>query len=171
MTIYFAADHAGFDLKKHLVPYVSSLGFEVKDCGAYTLNPDDDYPFWIAKAARAVSHDSQKSLGIVIGGSGQGEAIVANKFQHVRAAVYYGGNEEIVKLSREHNDANVLSLGARFMSTQEAEHVVKLWLTQNYHVSDRHKRRIKQIHELEHETLGQFFTNLFKPLWQKSSRQ
>ncbi len=170
MTIYFAADHAGFALKQALLPYVQSLGFEVYDCGAHELNPEDDYPFWIAKAARSVSTDSQKSLGIVIGGSGQGEAIVANKFRHVRAAVYYGGTEQhesIITLSREHNDANVLSLGARFLSTEQAQRVVKKWLTHNYHLAERHRRRIMHIDALEHETFSQFLRGIVKNLWPK----
>ncbi|MBX4211092.1 RpiB/LacA/LacB family sugar-phosphate isomerase [Candidatus Parcubacteria bacterium] len=149
MKIYFAADHAGFPLKQTLIPFVEKLGFAVEDKGAFEQNEKDDYPDFIKKAASEVSSNPQNSLAIVIGGSGEGEAIVANKYPHVRATVYYGGNKEIIKLSHEHNDANVLSLGARFMSDAEAKAVVKSWLTSHFSLDPRHKRRIEKIEEIE----------------------
>ncbi|HRH26422.1 MAG TPA: RpiB/LacA/LacB family sugar-phosphate isomerase [Candidatus Paceibacterota bacterium] len=153
MKIYVAADHAGFVLKEALIPYISSLGFEVQDCGAHIFDPLDDYPDYIKRAAAAVSDNPQQSLGIVIGGSGQGEAIVANKYPHVRAALYYGGNKKIVSLSREHNDANILSLGARFMTTRTAKQIVRVWLSSHHTLHARHKERISKIAEIEGDIL------------------
>ncbi len=144
-TIYFATDHAGFELKNILVDYVkNTLGYTVEDCGPMVFDPDDDYPDFISQAAQKVSK-APTCKAIILGGSGQGEAIVANRFSHVRAAVYYGGPDEIVKLSREHNDANILSLGARFLTQQKAKEVVQLWLETPFSKDERHIRRIKKI--------------------------
>lgn len=145
MKIYFAADHAGFQMKNSLLSFVEELGYEVEDCGSYDLNPSDDYPEFVKKASQAVSSDPENTKAIVLGGSGQGEDMVADKFPHVRSAEYYGGNLEIIKLSREHNDANVLSLGARFLNLDEAKEAVKLWLATEFSKEERHKRRIDQI--------------------------
>ncbi len=144
MKVFFATDHAGFELKNELVSYVASLGFEVVDKGASTYDAQDDYPDFISLAAKEVS-DDPTSRGIILGGSGQGEAIVANRFPNVRAALYYGGNSEIVKLSREHNDSNILSLGARFQSIDEAKATVKMWLETPFTGDERHARRIAKI--------------------------
>jgi ribose 5-phosphate isomerase B len=162
MKIYFATDHAGYELKEVLVPYVKQLGFEVEDCGAHGYDPEDDYPDYIAKAARKVSENPQKTLGIILGGSGEGEAMVANKFAHVRATAYYGGNPEIITLSREHNDANMLSLGAMFLDVYEAKRAVKQWLLGHYSLADRHKRRIEKIEDIKINS---------KSLWQRLFRQ
>jgi len=145
LKIVFASDHAGFEMKNALKEYVVSLGYEVEDCGAYELDPDDDYTLFVKRAAEAVSKDPENTKAIILGGSGQGEDMVANKFEGVRAAEYYGGNLEIVKLSREHNDANVLSLGARFLSLEEAKEAVKLWLETPFSNEERHARRISEI--------------------------
>lgn len=143
MTVYFASDHAGLELKNSLLAYVrDTLALEVEDCGAYELNPEDDYPTFVAKAASAVSEDPEGRMAVVLGGSGQGEAIVANKTPHVRAALYYGGNIDIVRLSREHNNANVLSLGARFLDFESAKEAVTVWLETNFSGDERHVRRI-----------------------------
>lgn len=152
--IYLAADHAGFELKEKLKPYLQELGYEVKDCGAFSYDENDDYPDFVALAAQAVSEDTDNSRAIILGGSGQGEAMIANRFRGVRAAVYYGttsanvsagkGNE-IITLSREHNDANVLSLGARFLTEEEAKRAVKLWLDTAFTGEERHSRRLKKI--------------------------
>jgi ribose 5-phosphate isomerase B len=145
-TIYFATDHAGFELKNILVPFVrDELGFEVIDCGSLRYDEQDDFTEYIAKAARAVSSDSKNSKAIILGGSGQGEAMLANRFHDVRAAVYYGGSEEIVTLSRKHNDANVLSLGARFLTTDEAKKAVALWLETPHVPAEKYDRRIDDI--------------------------
>lgn len=145
MKVYLATDHAGFELKEKLKVFLEELGYEVKDFGAFEYNPDDDYPDFISKAAEAVSKDPENSKAIVLGGSGQGEAIVANKFPGARAVVFYGGSFDIIKLSREHNDANILSLGARFLSEEESREAVKLWLTTPFSNEERHKRRIDKI--------------------------
>ena len=143
MRILFGTDHAGFELKETLVPFVrDELGYEVEDCGAHAYNPDDDYPGLIRNA---IAKMEEEDMAIVLGGSGTGEAIVANKHAGVRAAVYYGGNTDIVKLSREHNNANVLSLGARFLSESEAKEAVQLWLSTQFSNEERHVRRINDI--------------------------
>ena len=149
-TIHIGADHAGFDMKEELREYLQSLGYEVVDHGAFEFDEDDDYPDFIQPVADAVSRDVEKlSKGIVIGGSGQGEAIVANRFANVRAIVYYGepanADLNIITLSREHNDANILSLGARFITNEEAKEVVELWLETAFGGEDRHVRRINKI--------------------------
>jgi ribose 5-phosphate isomerase B len=149
MKIYFATDHAGYELKEALASYVEKdLGYTVADMGAHQIDPDDDYPQYIQLAAQEVSHDPSGSRGVIIGGSGQGEAIVANRFPKVYCAVYYGGTLDIIKLSREHNNANMLSLGARFMSLDEAKVAVKLWLETTFLEEDRHVRRIKEIEQI-----------------------
>ncbi len=146
MTIYFATDHAGFELKEALIVYVRDvLGHVTVDCGATALNLDDDYPEFIKKAGEAVSKNPNETRAIIFGGSGQGEAMVANRFPYVRATVYYGGPLDIITLSREHNDANVLSLGARFINLEEAQDVVALWLRTPFSKDARHVRRITQI--------------------------
>lgn len=147
MRIYLATDHAGFELKERLLLYIKELGFEALDRGAHSYEADDDYPDYIALAARDVSSDPDNARGVVLGGSGEGEAMVANRFPGVRAAVYYGGATEIVTLSREHNNANVLSLGARFLSEDEAKEAVRLFLTTPFTGEERHMRRIKKIEQ------------------------
>jgi ribose 5-phosphate isomerase B len=149
MNIYFATDHAGFELKEKLKVYVKTLGLTVYDKGAFDFDEQDDYPDFIAQAAKEVSADPENTRAIILGGSGQGEAIVANRFPNVRAVVYYGGNEEILKLSRQHNDANILSLGARFLSEKEAESAVKIWLSEKFTSEERHSRRIKKVEEIK----------------------
>lgn len=145
MKIYFATDHAGFELKEKMIAYVQTLGHEVVDCGALELNQGDDYPEFIRPAAHAVSQSPHDTRAIIFGGSGQGEAMTANRFPHVRATVYYGGNLDIIRLSREHNDANVLSVGARFVSVAEAQEAITLWLSTPFREEERHVRRIAQI--------------------------
>lgn len=148
MTVYLASDHAGLKLKEKIKKFLRKEGYKSQDFGAYSFDKDDDYPDFISKVAGAVSKDPQ-SRGIILGGSGEGEAIVANKFTNVRAAVFYGGNLEIVRLSREHNDANILSLGARFVQNEEALKVVKLWLETSFSKQERHTRRIEKIKRIE----------------------
>lgn len=150
MKICIASDHAGFELKKFLVERLTLAGHDVRDFGAKQFTPDDDYPDFISLVAREISRDPSAVKGIVIGGSGQGEAICANKFYGVRAAVYYGGNTDIVRLSREHNDANVLSLGSRFLSATDALNAVNLWLATPFSGDERHKRRIQKLYNITH---------------------
>jgi len=148
MKIVLAADHAGFNLKEKIKDYFKKKKFEVIDCGAFSYNKTDDYPLFIKRAAQIVSQDPFKTKAIIFGKSGQGEAIVANRFRRVRAVVYYGGPLKIIKLSREHNDSNVLSLGAGFLNFEEAKRAVKLWLATPFSKEERHQRRIKQIDDL-----------------------
>ncbi len=144
MKIYLATDHAGFELKEKIKQFLSVASYDVIDCGATELNKDDDYPDFVVKAATAVSRDPEGSRAIVLGGSGQGEAMVSNRQANVRAAVYYGGSLDIVKLSRQHNDVNVLALGARFVTEREALTAVETWLTTPFSAEERHIRRIKK---------------------------
>lgn len=146
-TIHFATDHAGFVLKEKLLAWVrDELGYEVVDHGAHEYDTDDDYPALIAKAAEAIA-TRPDDKAIILGGSGQGEAMVANRFTGVRATVYYGGAPEIVTLSREHNNANVLSLGARFLSEREAQAAITLWFASEFSGEARHQRRIEAIEQ------------------------
>ncbi len=147
MKLLFASDHAGFELKNALIEYAKSLGYEVDDKGDFSPEPKDDYPDFISLVAKEVSSNPELK-GVVIGGSGQGEAIVCNRFPNVRAALWYGGDMDIIKLSREHNNANVLSLGARFVSIDEAKNALELWLETEFLDEERHVRRIKEIEEL-----------------------
>ena len=147
MKINIASDHAGFELKEKIKQFLSGLGHDVQDHGAFEYDEKDDYPDFVHEAAKAVANDPERSRGVILGVSGQGEAMVANRYKGVRAAVYYGGPENIIKLSREHNDANVLSLGARFVSGQEALDMIKLWLDTEFSGEERHKRRIQKIEE------------------------
>lgn len=144
MKIYLASDHAGFALKRELVTFLASRGYELFDCGPLRYEHDDDYPDYVSKAAENVSKNPS-DRGIVIGWSGQGEAIVANRFPHVRAAVFYGGPKHTLTLSRQHNDANILSLGAHFLTTDEAKTAVELWLGTKFSGEERHMRRIEKI--------------------------
>lgn len=140
--VYIASDHAGLELKEAMRPIIEGLGYEVEDIGPHTCTPDDDYPDFIHPLAQKVS---EGGLGIIFGGSGQGEAMVANRHAGVRATVYYGGSEDIVRLSKEHNNANVLSLGARFLTQDEAQNAIELWLSTEFRNEERHVRRITKI--------------------------
>lgn len=144
MKIYLATDHAGFKLKEKLKIFLRDLGYEVEDCGAFVLDENDDYPDFVSVAARKVAEDSENNKAIVFGGSGQGEAIVANRVKGVRAIVVYNYNEDIIKLSRLHNNANVLSLGARFLNEEEGKKALKLWLETDFLGEERHKGRIEK---------------------------
>ena len=145
MKIHLATDHAGLELKEKVKLYLSDLNYEVIDHGAYEYDALDDYPDFIFPCANAVSNDPE-SKGIILGGSGQGEAMAANRVKGVRAAVFYNGPDEIIKLSRQHNNANILSLGARFMSEEEMYKIIEVWLSTDFD-SGRHKRRIEKLDE------------------------
>jgi len=144
--IYIGSDHAGYNLKEKLKIFLEKSGYKVSDKGAFKLDNLDDYPDFIIPVALAVASDSE-SFGIILGGSGQGEMMSANKVDGIRACEYYGGNLEIVKVSREHNNANILSLGARFVTEEEAYEVVKLFLETKFSGEERHIRRIKKIED------------------------
>lgn len=161
MKVYLAADHAAFELKNELVAFVGSLGHEAIDCGAHVYDVNDDYPAFIGEAARKLSADAAAGIdsrAVVMGGSGQGEAIVANRYKGVRCALYYGEAGEqtdaggkkldILTSTREHNNANALSLGARFLTSQQAKAAVEKWLSRAFSGEERHARRIRQIDEL-----------------------
>ncbi len=154
MKIYIGTDHAGFELKEELKMFLESLGCEVEDKGAYEFNESDDYPDFIYPVVKAVAEDIDRDLdsrGIVIGGSGQGEAIVANKVKGIRAAVVY--DEYSAEMSRKHNDANIISLGNRTLGIDKAKNLVKLWLETPFSSEERHKRRIEKIKAIENSTL------------------
>ena len=148
MKIFVGSDHAGFQLKEQLIPFLKELGHEVLDMGAPEYNEQDDYPDFIIPVAKEVSKDPEKTRGIVIGGSGQGEAMVANRFKNIRAAVWYGGNREPLKLSREHNNANVLSIGARLVGEDGVFEAVRMWLETGFSGDPRHKRRLAKIESI-----------------------
>lgn len=146
-TIVLGTDHAGFELKEHIKRFLQEQGFQVEDIGAAGYDEKDDYPDFIIPAAKKVAELGTR--GIIFGGSGQGEAIAANKVPGVRAALWYGGPEDILTLSRTHNNANILSLGARFVDRDQATKAVKLWLDTPPKEEERHARRIKKIEEYE----------------------
>jgi len=141
-TIVLATDHAGFELKEHVKRFLTKKGYDVKDFGALEYDGLDDYPDFILPAAKYISE--HKLIGIIFGGSGQGEAMAANRIKGIRAAVFYNGPDEIVELSRLHNNANILSIGARFVSNQEVEKVIELWLSTDFE-EGRHKKRINKL--------------------------
>lgn len=164
MKVFLATDHAGFELKNKIKDFLSKKGADVEDCGALEYDKDDDYPDFISKAAINVSKNPG-SFGIIFGGSGQAEMMTANKIKGVRCALFYGkvlpvgsidvvGNLsddplEIIKLTRIHNDANVLSIGARFVSVEDAQKAVALFLSTDFPAEERHVRRIKKMEKLE----------------------
>lgn len=171
MKVYLAADHAGFELKKELLTFIPTLTasteqeeFEVEDCGAVEMDQNDDYPEYTAIAARALARDEASGLAasaIVIGASGQGEAMVMNRFPGVRCALYYGKaaqdqtdmggvHLDILASTRQHNHANALSLGARFMSVEEAKEAVRSWLSTPFSSEERHVRRVEKIDAVAH---------------------
>ncbi len=163
MQIYLASDHAGFELKEKLKAELKGLGYSVADEGAFSLVPDDDYPDFIFPAARVVASGGCER-GIVLGRSGQGEAMAANRIKGVRCAVFYGpavarrvidargktshNPYEIIRLSRAHNDSNMLSLAASFVSFEDMKATVKLWLDTPFSDEERHERRNKKLDEV-----------------------
>ena len=147
--IVLATDHAGFKLKEAVKAYLLTKGYDVYDVGAHELKKKDDYPSYMAKAARLVAKNPDTTKAIIFGSSGQGEAMTVNIFKDVRGAVYYGGPLKIVKLSREHNNANVLSLGASFLTKAEAQKAAHLFLTTDFTKAVRHKRRLAAVRRLK----------------------
>src|SRR4051812_3944556 len=163
MIIALASDHAGFEQLNDLAEYLEDLGHEVRNFGPKSLKPDDDYPDFILPAAQAVA-EGDCERGIILGGDGEGEAMAANKIKGVRCAVFYaaatprrvvdaGGRVshdplEIVRLTRLHNDANMLSLGARFLAILDMKNVIKLWLETPFSDEERHRRRIEKLRDL-----------------------
>lgn len=162
MIIALASDHAGFEQLKQLQDFLESMGHKCHNFGPVALTPDDDYPDFIFPAAKAVASGGCER-GIILGGSGQGEAMAANRIKRVRCAVFYGpavprkvvdadgrtshDPYEIVKLSRKHNDSNMLSLAGWFVSVVDMKEVIKLWLETPFENDHRHKRRIDKLDE------------------------
>lgn len=146
MKFFLGSDHAGFELKEELKNFLAEQGYDIEDCGAKELNPNDDYPDFCSEVAKKVAQNSS-SMGFVFGKSGAGEAIVANKINGIRAVLAI--NEENVRLAREHNDANVLSFGSIFYDIETAKKLAKLFLETSFSNEERHVRRIKKIGELE----------------------
>jgi ribose 5-phosphate isomerase B len=148
MKIYLATDHAGFALKEAIKKYLRQQNYQVEDLGAFTFTPGDDYPDFIKKVGEAIKNDPE-SLGIIFGKSGAGEEIVANKFKNVRAVL--GFSKENVQLSRQHNNANVLSLGSQFETFEKAKELVDVFLKTPFSNDPRHTRRIEEITKIEQE--------------------
>lgn len=146
MKVYLGTDHAGFDLKEKVKAFLQKEGYDVADCGALTFDKNDDYPDFCSKAAKGVAENSG-AMGFVFGKSGAGECIVANKVNGIRAVLAI--NEKNVQLSREHNDANILSLGSDFVGDEKACQLAKLFLNTSFSGEERHKRRIEKITQLE----------------------
>ena len=146
VRVYLGSDHAGFELKAFLVKHLASLGHEVVDIGPHVFDPDDDYPAFCIETARRVVADPG-SLGVVIGGSGNGEQIAANKVRGCRAALAW--STETAKLAREHNDAQVVGIGARMHSSAEAAKIIETVLSTPFSGGARHIRRIDQISQFE----------------------
>lgn len=141
MKILLAADHAGFDLKNKVKEFLISEGFTVEDMGAHSFVQDDNYPEIMLPVAMRIVNDPENTKAIIFGKSGNGEAIICNRLPGVRAAVYHGKNLEIVRLSREHNNANVLSIGAGFVEFEEAREAVRLWISTSFSNDARHITR------------------------------
>ena len=142
MRVYLAADHAGFELKNHLVQHLREQGHEVTDVGPAEFDPADDYPPYCIEAARRVAAD-EGSLGIVIGGSGNGEQLAANRVKGIRAALIW--SIETAKLARQHNDAQIGSIGARMHSLEEATAIADAFIAEPFSGDERHQRRIDQM--------------------------
>lgn len=143
MKIHLASDHAGFEHKEALKAHLLEKNYEVIDHGNTNLDENDDYPDFITPCAKAVAEDVE-SKAIIFGGSGEGEAMCANRIVGARAVVYYGGSKDILTFSRLHNNANILSIGARFISAEEVYEAVDFWLAAEFSYEERHMRRISK---------------------------
>lgn len=143
MKIHLATDHAGFEHKEYLKAHLLEKGYQVVDHGPTKLDENDDYPDFITPCAKAISI-SLEDKAVIFGGSGEGEAMCANRIKGVRAVVYYGGSKDILIFSRDHNDANVLSIGARFITAEEVGPAVDLWLETPFSGNERHIRRLSK---------------------------
>jgi ribose 5-phosphate isomerase B len=150
MRVHLGSDHAGLELKEHLLNWLADNGFEAVDHGPFVYDALDDYPVFCLRAAEAVAADRQdgeESLGVVIGGSGNGEAIAANKVKGVRCALAW--SEETATLAREHNDANVVSVGGRMHTVEDMTRFVEVFLGTAYSGEERHTRRIGMLTDYE----------------------
>jgi ribose 5-phosphate isomerase B len=149
MKILLASDHAGFKMKEEIKAFLNAENFDVEDLGAHVFVEDDDYPEIMLPVAMRIVNDPVGTKAVIFGKSGNGEAMICNRLPGVRAAVYHGGNLEIVRLSRMHNDANILSIGAGFMEDEEAKKAVRLWLSTPFSNEERHIRRIEKLDAIE----------------------
>jgi len=149
MKILVASDHAGFELKNKIVDYLKNQDLDVEDMGAHVFDKEDNYPEIMIPVAMRVVSDPEKTKAIILGKSGNGEAMISNRFPGVRAAVYHGKNLEIVRLSRQHNDANILSLAAGFLDEEEAIEAVKIWISTPFSHDERHIRRNEMLDNIE----------------------
>jgi ribose 5-phosphate isomerase B len=150
MRVHLGSDHAGLELKEHLLDWLADHGYEVVDHGPFVYDPQDDYPVFCLRAADGVAADWQdgvRSLGVVIGGSGNGEAIAANKVKGIRAALVW--SEETATLAREHNDANVISVGGRMHAIEDMTRFVEVFLDTAFTGDERHARRIEMLADYE----------------------
>jgi len=153
MHIYFAGDHAGFELKKELMALVRARGHEVEDVGPFTYSKGDDYPDYVIPLAKKVAEatpltpPSKKGgvRGVVVAGSGQGEIIAMNRIPGARAALLCPCGEDLIRASRDHNDSNILAIGARFVPPEEIEKGIILWLDTPFSGEERHIRRLRKI--------------------------
>lgn len=162
MKIYFAGDHAGFELKKYLMEFVRGLGHEVEDLGPLELESGDDYPDYVIPLAKKVAEATtllpslerrggdEEVRGIVVAGSGQGEIIAMNRIKGARAALLCPGSQMVplIQASRDHNDSNIFSIGARFCTLEEAKKGITVWLETPFSNDERHVRRLKKIDDL-----------------------
>lgn len=139
--VFFASDHAGFELKRELVAYANELGYETEDFGALAFDAEDDYPDFVLPLAKRIAAETD-ARGVIVGRSGQGEAMCANRIQNARAIVFYGGTQEIIQLAREHNNANILSIGAQFITVEDAKQAIKNFIELPFSDSPRHARRL-----------------------------
>ncbi len=156
--IYLGSDHRGYEMKEKIKQWLTEIGRVYEDCGPDHFDKDDDYPDYMSKVGEAVSKNPEENIGLFFAATGQGEAMVANKYKGVRAAVYYGGPEDIIKLARVHNNANVLSIGfalgntmseRKEMDPQEVIGHIKTFLDTRFLNEERHVRRIEKIKKLE----------------------
>lgn len=148
LTVHLASDHAGLAHKDAVRDWLLGEGVAVVDHGAHSFVAEDDFPDFISLAARAVARTPAAARGLIFGGSGQGEAMMANRFLGIRATVYYGGPDDIITLSREHNDANVLAIGARFVAVDDAKRVIWQWLTAMPDRAAKYDRRNQKLDAL-----------------------
>ena len=146
MRVHIGGDHAAFELHQELLTFLADEGHEVTDHGPFEYDAVDDYPVFVIRAAQAVSADPG-SRGIVLGGSGNGEQMAANKVAGIRAALCY--NAELAKLAREHNDAQILSMGGRMQSVEESKEMVRVFLATDFTGEERHQRRIDMVTRYE----------------------
>jgi ribose 5-phosphate isomerase B len=156
MKIFIGTDHAGYVLKEKLITFLRAQEYEVIDKGAFKYDEMDDYPDFVVPVAREISKNPDGAKGIILGGTGEGEAIAANKFPHVRAVVYYGkatpvvdDEADVIVRSRQHNNANILSLGARYFTEEAMMEAVNIWLNTPYSGDERHVRRLGKVDKIK----------------------